>query len=67
MSASGLASPGLLSHRLLLSSPVFPIRDSQWMEEALVELGVPVMLTFAEDGSGKGAAVTAVVASSASK
>jgi hexokinase len=32
------------------------------MEEALVELQVPVKLTFAEDGSGKGAALCAVVA-----
>jgi hypothetical protein len=32
------------------------------MEEALKELGVNVALTFAEDGSGKGAALTAVVA-----
>jgi glucose-6-phosphate 1-dehydrogenase len=47
------------SHALVVPSSSQP---SQWMEEALKELGVNVALTFAEDGSGKGAALTAVVA-----
>ncbi len=34
----------------------------QWMEEALKELNVPCGLEFAEDGSGIGAGLTAVVA-----
>ena len=35
----------------------------KWMEEALLELGMTTTrLTYAEDGSGKGAALTAVVA-----
>lgn len=34
----------------------------QWMEEALTELGVCCSLQYAEDGSGMGAALTAVVA-----
>lgn len=35
----------------------------KWMAEALNELGVNVKLTFAEDGSGKGAALVGLVAS----
>jgi hexokinase len=35
----------------------------KWMNEALEELGVNVKLTFAEDGSGKGAALVGLVAS----
>ena len=37
-------------------------RFQEWMREALAELGSAVRLTFAEDGSGKGAAIIAVVA-----
>ena len=36
-----------------------------WMAEALAELGSDAKLTFAEDGSGKGAAIIAVVAAAA--
>ena len=40
-------------------------RFQEWMAEALAEVGSSVRLTFAEDGSGKGAAIIAVVAEAA--
>ena len=40
-------------------------RFREWMQEALGELSSPVKLTFAEDGSGQGAAIIAVVAAAA--
>jgi hexokinase len=40
-------------------------RFREWMQEALSELSSPVKLTFAEDGSGQGAAIIAVVAAAA--
>ncbi len=55
-------SSTLTSHSSPSPSSPLPLVPPQWMEEALEELGVKVALTFAEDGSGKGAALTAVVA-----
>jgi hexokinase len=39
-----------------------PSPPLQWMEEALLELGVACTLVMAEDGSGFGAAIVAKVA-----
>ncbi len=63
----GVGGEGTQAHPASLARCRFPPSSRrpatpQWMEETLVELGMPVRLTFAEDGSGKGAAVTAIVA-----
>lgn len=46
----------------LPSSPLPPPPSPQWMEEALAELGVRTELGYAEDGSGTGAALIALLA-----
>jgi hypothetical protein len=49
---------------LLFPCPSTPLSPSQWMDEALTELSVSVSQVHAEDGSGIGAAMIAVVATS---